>query len=67
MLAGAPMSHSTAISLLNFPLKESTKLLSVRLSRPREIQLDTLLVSPDIAIPGNKLRSLVDMDRLGIA
>ena len=37
------------------------------LTRPREIQHDTLLVSPDIEIAGNKLQSLVDADRLGIA
>lgn len=38
-----------------------------RLSRPREIQHDTLLVSPDIEIAGDELRSLVDANRLGIA
>src|ERR1700709_1940464 len=38
-----------------------------RLSWPREIQHDTLLVSPDVEIAGNEFRSLVDADRLGIA
>lgn len=38
-----------------------------RLARPGEIQRDTLLVSPDIEIAGDELRSLVDADRLGIA
>ena len=38
-----------------------------RLSRPREIPHDTFLVSPDVEIAGDKLRSLVDADRLGIA
>ena len=38
-----------------------------RLSRPREVQHDALLVSPEIEIAGDKLRSLVDADRLGIA
>src|SRR6187200_3217156 len=38
-----------------------------RLTRPREIQHDTLLVSPDVEIARDELRSLVDADRLGIA
>src|ERR1700710_2397077 len=38
-----------------------------RLARPREVQHGTFLVSPDIEIAGNELRSLVDPDRLGIA
>ena len=38
-----------------------------RLAWPREVQHDTLLVSPDIEIAGNELRSLFDADRLGIA
>lgn len=38
-----------------------------RLTRPREVQHDTFLVSPDIEIPGDELRSLVNADRLGIA
>src|SRR3954470_2084514 len=38
-----------------------------RLARPREIQHDTFLVSPDIEIAGDKLRALVDADRLGVA
>ena len=33
----------------------------------REIQHDTLLVSPDIEIARDKLRSLVDADRLGVS
>ena len=38
-----------------------------RFARPREVQHDTLLVSPDIEIAGDKLRSLVNADRLGVA
>src|SRR5579862_2346718 len=38
-----------------------------RLARPREVEHDTLLVSPDIEIARYKLRSLVDADRLRIA
>src|SRR5260370_15550694 len=38
-----------------------------RLARPREVHHDILLVSPDIEIAGDDLRSLVDADRLGIA
>jgi hypothetical protein len=38
-----------------------------RLTRPREIQHDTLLVSPDIEIAGDELPSLIDADRLGVA
>src|SRR5258706_15291671 len=38
-----------------------------RLARPREVQHDIILVSPDIEIAGDELRSLVDADRLGIA
>jgi aminoglycoside phosphotransferase len=38
-----------------------------RLARPREVPHDTLLVSPDIEVTGDELRSLVDADRLGIA
>ena len=42
------------------------KLLSVGLPR-REVQHDALLVSPDIEIAGDKLRSLIDTDGLGVA
>src|ERR1700722_6947296 len=38
-----------------------------RLARPREVQHNALLISPDIEITGDKLRSLVDADRLGVA
>ena len=38
-----------------------------RLARPREVQHNTLLVSPNIEIVGDELRALVDADGLGIA
>src|SRR3954447_16532706 len=37
------------------------------LARPREVEHHTLLVSPDVEIAGDELRSLVDADILGIA
>jgi hypothetical protein len=37
------------------------------LAWPREVQHDALLVSPDIEIARDELRSLVDADGLGIA
>jgi hypothetical protein len=54
-------------SLLNLPLKDSIELFCRGLARPRKIQRDTFLVSPDIEIAGDELRSLVDAGRLGIA
>src|SRR3546814_18970851 len=38
-----------------------------RLARPREVQRHTLLVGPEIHVPGNELRALVDTDSLRIA
>ncbi len=38
-----------------------------RLARPREVQHDTFLVSPEVEIAGDELRSLIDADRFGIA
>ena len=37
-----------------------------RLARPREVENDALLVSPQIKIPGDKLRALIDTDGFGI-
>ncbi len=37
-----------------------------RLARPREVQHDVVLVSPQIEVAGDELRPLIDPDRLRI-
>ena len=48
-----------------FAVERPNETVVGRHARPREIQHDALLVRPDVEIAGDKLRSLIDAERLG--
>ena len=45
--------------------KPSVERLDIRIARSTEVQLHAVEVSPPVQAPGNKLRAVVDSNRLG--